>query len=444
MPDQYVRYNGREAETDTEQVEYDLDREDMAWLSLANDRRKHRKEKIITEGVLEKAMDRLEKESHFQLSKYGSDMHSNQQYPSVDNDAACCICNDAEDSNVNQIIFCDMCNIAVHQECYGVPYIPEGQWLCRRCQLSPSVPVKCVLCPYTSGAFKQTSEGAWAHVICVLWLNEVHFANSVFLEPIEGVEFTLKRRCKLSVARSLVPAGKKRKDDSVVVNRFVYCHEHTPLSAKPATASMASWKRKVDEQIKRARKQMQTSTKDTPQVSIPVIPPEKVNEIKEELKLDKMEDVCYYWALKRRSRCGVPLIRRLQVYHSQKSLGRRSNDFGSSTDIGGQLELPPENVWASRLRNNLERVRLLCELVKKREKFKKEFLCATEMIFEACMKPVSEIMKQTLDKLVQKDHHNVFTQPVTEEEVPGYKNVIQHPMDFQTMYSRLAKGTIRK
>lgn len=45
----------------------------------------------------------------------------------------CGICSKAHSKRPNQIILCDNCDYAVHQECYGVPEIPEGDWLCRSC-----------------------------------------------------------------------------------------------------------------------------------------------------------------------------------------------------------------------------------------------------------------------------------------------------------------------
>lgn len=113
-----------------EEVEYHVDEEDSAWLDLINSGRDG---VGITLEVMELLMDRLEKESYLQMQSSGLD-----QRPVIDDDAVCCICMDGECQNSNAILFCDMCNLAVHQECYGVPYIPEGQWLCRRCLQSPS------------------------------------------------------------------------------------------------------------------------------------------------------------------------------------------------------------------------------------------------------------------------------------------------------------------
>lgn len=187
----YFRFIERTSEELDEEVEYSADDEDAKWLKLVNEKRKTDGLATVSQDVFELLMDRLEKESHFE-SQNTCDPN---QY--IDEDAVCCICNDGECANSNVILFCDMCNLAVHQECYGVPYIPEGQWLCRRCLNSPSRPVDCVLCPNKTGAFKQTDDNRWAHVVCALWIPEVCFANTVFLEPIDSLQNIPAARWKL-------------------------------------------------------------------------------------------------------------------------------------------------------------------------------------------------------------------------------------------------------
>lgn len=227
-PNAYIRFIEKSAEELDGEVEYDVDEEDTAWLGIMNEKREAAGLSPVSVDSLELLMDRLEKESYFQVRFrnkancaiclclfFKADMSGNTV---VDDDAVCCICMDGECQNTNVILFCDMCNLAVHQDCYGVPYIPEGQWLCRRyltffncfvvtlvlcvdkgvflallphlfmltfrCLQSPSRAVDCVLCPNQGGAFKQTDRGHWAHVVCALWIPEVRFANTVFLEPI--------------------------------------------------------------------------------------------------------------------------------------------------------------------------------------------------------------------------------------------------------------------
>lgn len=192
LPAAYYRYIEKPPEDLDAEVEYDMDEEDLAWLDMVNEKRRADGHSSVSADTFELLVDRLEKESYLESRSTGA------QQSLIDEDAFCCVCLDDECHNSNVILFCDICNLAVHQECYGVPYIPEGQWLCRCCLQSPSRPVDCVLCPNKGGAFKQTSDGHWAHVVCAIWIPEVCFANTVFLEPIEGIDNIPPARWKLT------------------------------------------------------------------------------------------------------------------------------------------------------------------------------------------------------------------------------------------------------
>ncbi|KAK7486575.1 hypothetical protein BaRGS_00022241 [Batillaria attramentaria] len=473
-PSSYYRYIEKSVDELDEEVEYDMDEEDHAWLELVNEKRLGEKVNVISQEVFETLMDRFEKEAFFQSQSSGKD-----QGPSIDEDAVCSICMDGECQNSNVILFCDMCNLAVHQECYGVPYIPEGQWLCRRCLQSPSRAVDCCLCPNKGGAFKQTDDGRWAHVVCALWVPEVGFANTVFLEPIDCLERIPPARKKLTCyickqrgsgaciqchktncytafhVTCAQQAGLFMKIEAIkepapnglpAVRKTAFCDVHmppnsdwTPMLADDDSSpnnSISAKEAKAKSRIKmrKARKILAEKRNAVPVVSIPTIPQQRLSKIASLVAVSKKDQfikrLLSYWTLKRQSRFGVPLLRRLQSNHMTRNREHLKNDKQSNA-LREQLKY-----W-QRLRQDLEKARLLVELIRKREKLKREQLRLHQMALELQLQPFALLLRQTLDQLQEKDTDSIFAQPVSLEEVPDYLEYVDTPMDFSTMHSKV-------
>ncbi|XP_016993094.3 bromodomain-containing protein homolog [Drosophila takahashii] len=459
----YYRFIEKSLEELDGEVEYDVDEEDSAWLEHMNEERQRLGLNAVGIDTMELLMDRLEKESHFQAAANGTPTGVE-----VDDDAVCCICLDGECQNTNVILFCDMCNLAVHQDCYGVPYIPEGQWLCRRCLQSPSKPVNCVLCPNAGGAFKQTDHGQWAHVVCALWIPEVRFANTVFLEPIDSIEtipparwrltcyvckekglgaciqchrnscyaafhVTCAQQAGLYMTMDTVKDG--HNDSSMHVQKFAYCHSHTPADAK-LKMNVPDFE-DTRHKMREARKALAKKRSTAPVVLIPTIPPDRVQEIATMVTMQRKKEfldrIIAYWTLKRHYRNGVPLLRRLQSQGNNHGV-IQGNGIEGSPDTN---ELYRQLKYWQCLRQDLERARLLCELVRKREKLKVAFVRLSEEVVMLQLNPLEAALTKLLDSLEARDSMEIFREPVDTSEVPDYTDIVKQPMDLGTMRTKL-------
>ncbi len=131
--------------------------------------------------------------------------------PADEVDSLCSVCFDGSAPADNHIVFCDGCNIGVHQHCYGLKGIPEFEFYCDRCMFlqskarrmnsslqvdltipgivqpagAPQLPVpQCALCPVLHGGLKQTDDGRWVHLCCALWVPGVHIGEIANMAPI--------------------------------------------------------------------------------------------------------------------------------------------------------------------------------------------------------------------------------------------------------------------
>ncbi|KAG6885753.1 hypothetical protein C0993_010265 [Termitomyces sp. T159_Od127] len=272
-PDSYIRHIEPLESELAKQVEYDMDEQDKEWLDALNRERRKEQMSQISYELFEVVMDRLEKE-WFDLTK-------NIPKPDLvlpSEDSTCAICDDSE---------------AVHQGASAsVFYVLEpGQWLCRKCTVSPENPVSCRLCPNEGGAFKQTVSGEWVHLLCAIWVPETRVANEVFMEPVTGVDKISKQRWKLKEqqeARAAALAVDEQLQDSP---------SHNAKLAKSARAYAKTYK-------------------PGPPL-VPAVVVDRIDFYVRRFKVTKrvptIQMMCRYWSLKREARRGAPLLKRLHL-----------------------------------------------------------------------------------------------------------------------------------
>ncbi|KAJ3538799.1 hypothetical protein NM688_g6469 [Phlebia brevispora] len=459
-PEHYIRYIEPLESELAVQVEYDMDEQDQCWLDALNVERRAKDLGSVPYEVFEIVMDRLEKE-WFDLTK-------NIPKPDLampSEDSTCAICDDSEGENTNAIVFCDGCNLAVHQDCYGVPYIPEGQWLCRKCTVSPENPVSCILCPNEGGAFKQTVQGEWVHLLCAIWVPETRVANDVFMEPVTGVDKISKQRWKLKCSICDIREGAciqctktscflafhatcarkekllmpmKSSQGSEAPTLACYCEKHLPreqaevraaaIAAEQADGTMHN---DNDPQAAKSARAYAKTYKPGPPL-VPQIIVRRIEHYISRLTLRHKHEfivlVCKYWSLKREARRGAPLLKRLHLEPWTASAGGRNQ---SDDDKAIKLE------HAKRVRQDLENLRNLAVACRRRESRKLEQQNSIQKVISRFLLAKQPPLRMAFENIMALDKFGYFKDPVSKSEVPDYYDVIQRPICWSVIDTKL-------
>lgn len=199
---------GTDIHFDRRRVEYSIDDEDMQWLA---DQRIPETE--LDEEAMELLLDVLEKESFRQLEFRQINARVVPVEPVEEkldeDDEPCSACGGKDWDEENLILFCDGCNMPIHQACQDLSSVPDDDWYCDTCvyrmgllkqpaknsivkrnagasssqKQTPfidfSIQIPCIICNMVDGGpMKKTHlPGRFAHLVCSLMHPDVWFEN---------------------------------------------------------------------------------------------------------------------------------------------------------------------------------------------------------------------------------------------------------------------------
>lgn len=373
-----------------------------------------------------------------------------------DENVICDVCRSPDSEEGNEMVFCDSCNICVHQACYGIMTIPAGQWLCCTCSLGQRP--DCVLCPNKGGAMKSTRSGhKWAHVSCALWIPEVSIGCVEKMEPITKISSIPQSRwalicvlCRERVGACIQCSVKTCKtayhvtcafkhglemraiiedenaDDGVKLRS--YCQKHSVSSKKEKSVCSGS---EDDDSKRRKRKDMTSEEKNQARAA-------RLQEIEAEfdkhvsvkdvmpLEVDSegLQFIYNYWKLKRKAGHNKPL------------LPPKSEDVDMLSHKQEQADLEKMKMFVQ-LRQDLERVRNLCYMVSRREKLSRSFFRMREQTFHkqaAVLSSSGHSLNTNAVAAVIEANHG----PSIYDRLYSHQKAEDHTSDFETVLARIA------
>ncbi|XP_060492106.1 E3 ubiquitin-protein ligase Jade-2 isoform X2 [Panthera onca] len=377
---------------------YDLDEIDAYWLELINSELKEMERPELDELTLERVLEELETQCHQNMARAIETQEGlGIEY---DEDVVCDVCRSPEGEDGNEMVFCDKCNVCVHQACYGILKVPTGSWLCRTCALG--VQPKCLLCPKRGGALKPTRSGTkWVHVSCALWIPEVSIGCPEKMEPITKISHipasrwalscSLCKECTGTCIQCSMPScvtafhvtcafdhGLEMRTilaDNDEVKFKSFCQEHSDGGPRGEPTSDPAEPSSAGEDLEKVtlRKQrLQQLEEDFYELVEPA-------EVAERLELaEALVDFIYqYWKLKRKANANQPLL--TPKTDEVDNLAQQEQDV-----LYRRLKL------FTHLRQDLERVRNLCYMVTRRERTKHTICKLQEQIFHLQMKLIEQ------------------------------------------------------
>ncbi|XP_039600663.1 protein Jade-3 isoform X2 [Polypterus senegalus] len=374
---------------------YDLDDMDLFWLQELNVELDEMGYNLVNEDTMEKVMEALERQCYDKMN------HAIETEEGLgieyDEDVICDVCRSPDSEEGNEMVFCDKCNICVHQACYGIVKVPQGSWLCRTCVLS--IHPQCVLCPKRGGAMKATRAGTkWAHVSCALWIPEVSIACPERMEPITKVSHIPPSRwalvcslCKLKTGACIQCSVKSCITAFHVTCAFEYNLEMKTILDEGDEVKFKSYCLKHSKPKSGEPGQSPSHPKPTTETEKTSLRAQKLKELEEEFfALVQVEEtavelglpeyvldfIFQYWKLKRKSNFNKPLL--------PPNAGENALLHPKEDSIHTRMRM------FMHLRQDLERVRNLCYMVSRREKLKLSHSKAQEQIFSMQVKLINQ------------------------------------------------------